>query len=225
SASPRRLEILRSLGVAPDVRPVDLDETPLPLETPEGLVVRLALAKVDRAAERLSRSAPVEDGGSSPSSASRERVSLTGSTLPITCSPPLLLGADTAVVLEGEIFGKPSSASEAAHMLSRLSGRTHTVMTGLALLEFGSGRIESGVSVTSVTFATLSEEQISAYVATGEPIDKAGAYGIQAGAGRFVERVEGSFTNVVGLPVELFRELLARFGLAFSDLEPTDSGT
>lgn len=119
------------------------------------------------------------------------------------------LGADTAVVIEGEILGKPQSPVEAAAMLKRLSGRTHSVFTGLALAEDRTGRWISGVEETRVTFAKLRDHEIESYVATGSPLDKAGAYGIQDDLGALlVSRIDGDFYNVVGLPLRRFYEML-----------------
>jgi len=117
----------------------------------------------------------------------------------------VVLGADTTVVLDHEILGKPRDDEEAASMLRRLSGRAHEVLTGVALLYRGRNRVE--VACTVVHFARLSEEDLAWYVASGEPRDKAGAYGIQGLASRFVERIEGSYANVVGLPVALVARL------------------
>lgn len=128
-------------------------------------------------------------------------------------TPALVLGADTEVVLEGRLLGKPADAGAAAGMLQALRGRVHEVITGLALVEAGSGREET-LSVTSrVRMRSYSEAEIAAYVATGEPFDKAGGYAVQGEGGRLVEEVEGCLTNVVGLPVGATRRLLARWGL------------
>jgi septum formation protein len=118
----------------------------------------------------------------------------------------VVLGADTTVMVEGQILGKPRDDEEARAMLRRLAGRTHDVLTGVALRH--RGRTVSDVACTRVTFATLTEEDLAWYVASGEPRDKAGAYGIQGLASRFVERIEGSYPNVVGLPVALVRRLV-----------------
>jgi septum formation protein len=119
----------------------------------------------------------------------------------------LVLGADTVVVLDGQIMGKPADAEDAARMLRSLSGRAHEVLTGICLI----GReITVAHDTTTVLFSELSEEEIWDYVATGEPMDKAGAYAIQGTASRFVERIEGSYSNVVGLPMAMvYRQLLS----------------
>ncbi len=117
-----------------------------------------------------------------------------------------VLGADTVVVVDGRILGKPRDDGDARDMLAALSGRVHHVDTGVAVAR--EGRIRDAVDISAVTFAPLSSAQISAYVATGEPRDKAGAYAIQGWAARFVERLEGSYSGVVGLPVAVAHRLL-----------------
>jgi len=119
---------------------------------------------------------------------------------------PPILGADTVVVCEGRILGKPASPDDAREMLRLLSGRTHEVVTGLCLIT--SGGTLSGVERTAVTFARMSAEEIDWYVGTGEPMDKAGAYGIQGPAALFVTGIRGSHSNVVGLPMELIYTML-----------------
>jgi septum formation protein len=177
SASPRRRELLERLGLAVDVRPAQVDETPRPGESPEGLVERLAVAKA-RAVAR-----PGE----------------------------LALGADTVVVLDREILGKPAGATEAAGMLRRLSGRDHQVLTGVAIVG-ADGEVWSVVESSTVRFATLSEREISWYLHSGEPFDKAGGYAVQGLAALFVEGVEGNFSNVVGLPLPATYRLLRQAG-------------
>ncbi|MFQ5747558.1 MAG: Maf family protein, partial [Gemmatimonadota bacterium] len=131
----------------------------------------------------------------------------------------IILAADTLVALAGEPLGKPRDAPEAIAMLERLAGRRHTVFTGLALAM--EGRIESGVRETKVWVRPVDRVECAEYVATGEPLDKAGAYGIQGLGAALVERIEGEYFNVMGLPVQLFLELLGRFRLryAFGRLE------
>ncbi len=123
-------------------------------------------------------------------------------------SPPgsILLTADTAVIVDGQILGKPADAADAARMLRLLSGRSHLVLTGVVLRR--GGMEAAAVESTTVTFAPLSEADISWYVGTGEPSDKAGGYAVQGLASRFVERVDGSYSNVVGLPMETVQRLL-----------------
>lgn len=128
----------------------------------------------------------------------------------------LTLGADTIVVLDGEVLGKPADAASAEAMLARLSNRTHTVFTGLGLVHPASGRTVVAHEATRVTFAALTAEEISAYVATGAPMDKAGAYGIQDDWGAvFVASIEGDYYNVVGLPLHRFYQIIKH---PFSDL-------
>lgn len=125
----------------------------------------------------------------------------------------LVLGADTTVVLAVETLGKPRDADEAKRMLARLSDRTHEVVSAIAVVE--GTRLEAAVDVTRVTFRQLSEEFVGDYVATGEPLDKAGAYGIQGYGAALIERIEGDFFGVMGLPVRLVLDLLARFGRTY----------
>jgi septum formation protein len=125
-----------------------------------------------------------------------------------------VLGADTIVVLDGSILGKPADAAGAARMLSRLSGRSHEVITGLCLLRERPEAREQLSVETKVLMKRLTPEEIQGYIATGEPMDKAGAYGIQGIGGSLVERVEGSYSNVVGLPLCEAVELLRRHGVA-----------
>jgi septum formation protein len=139
----------------------------------------------------------------------------------------LALGADTTVVINGEIIGKPADAEEAGRMLRALSGRWHEVLTGVTLAR--ADRIISAVSSTRVKFAELSGAEIEWYVSTGEPMDKAGAYAIQGHASLFIERIEGSYSNVVGLPVQLTYQLARQIGvellrIADSPIADWDSG-
>lgn len=205
SSSPRRLEILRSLGIAPLVRPSHVPEVRRGGETPAAFVERLARDKVTAALATLTRERSLIE--------------------PTHLHNILVLGADTVVALDDEVFGKPRDAEDAARMLARLSGRAHDVYTGLAIGTGDGGRVEQGIERTRVRFAPISAEEVQAYVGTGEPLDKAGGYGIQAGAKRFVERIEGSYSNVVGLPVELMVTLLARLGQSIASLgEESASG-
>jgi septum formation protein len=125
----------------------------------------------------------------------------------------VVLAADTTVVQRGEIFGKPETPDEAAEMLRRLQSRTHQVMTAVAVAR--GERIEHAVDVTDVTFRPLSDELIADYVATGEPMDKAGAYAIQGRGAALVEGIRGDFFSVMGLPLRLALELLERFGVPY----------
>jgi len=125
----------------------------------------------------------------------------------------VIIASDTLVSLEGEPLGKPADEADAYRMLRLLSGREHEVFTGVCIIDAATGREESAVDRTGVRFRELSDDEINQYIATGEPMDKAGAYAIQGGAGVFVSRLNGSFENVVGFPVQVVRELLAHFGV------------
>jgi nucleoside triphosphate pyrophosphatase len=127
--------------------------------------------------------------------------------------PTMVLGADTEVFLDGRALGKPADAIDAGRMLRALRGRVHEVITGLALVEVGGGREETTSVTTRVRMADYSDGEVEAYVATGEPFDKAGGYAVQGAGGRLVAEVDGCYTNVVGLPVETTRRLLAAWGL------------
>ena len=126
--------------------------------------------------------------------------------------PAIVIGADTEVTLESHIFGKPRSSDDARHMLEKLSGRTHAVVTGVALIRIPDAEQLIFVEPTLVHFATLSAEEISRYLSTGEPHDKAGAYGIQGRAGRYIPRIEGCYFNVVGLPLARLQQALTTLG-------------
>jgi septum formation protein len=194
SQSPRRAELLRLAGFAFDVIVADVDERVRENEPPAAYVRRLAADKSAAATRRLAI-ATTKPGASPP-----QDPSLAGDEV-------VVLGADTAVVVDGEILGKPRHDEEAASMIRRLAGRWHEVMTGVSLR---SGSCEVGrVETTRVEFAALSEAEIAAYTVSGEGRDKAGAYAIQGLASRFVRRIDGSYTNVVGLPVAAVAELLS----------------
>lgn len=174
SASPRRRELLTEAGIPFDVFPADVDETPLPGEAPLIYASRVACDKATVIAKQY--------------------------------PGRWVLGADTVVVVDNQILGKPCSPEEACGMLRLLSDRQHEVMTAVALVHWvsqTSGLELDEFSVTSeVVFRALTEGEICDYVSTGEPMDKAGAYAIQGGAAAFVERYEGSWSNIVGLPLE-----------------------
>jgi septum formation protein len=125
----------------------------------------------------------------------------------------LVLGADTIVECDGRLLGKPRDRDEARRFLRLLSGRSHLVVTALALVEAGGGRTVTGQEVTEVCVRPLMAEEIDAYIGTDEPLDKAGGYAIQGAGGAFIEGIKGSFTNVVGLPLGRLRALLLRFGI------------
>ncbi len=131
----------------------------------------------------------------------------------------LVIGADTIVVLDGEVLGKPDSAAHAVDMLSRLSGRSHTVYTGLAVIDAATGELEQEVVATEVKFRHLTAAEIDLYVRSGEPMDKAGAYGIQGLGAVFIQSIQGCYYNVVGLPLSALDQLLKRFNFAILQKE------
>ena len=185
SSSPRRAEILRNAGIAFEVFPANVDESRLPHESAPRYVRRLALTKARRAGDNAARSG-------------RHAV---------------IIGADTVLVAKGRILGKPRDFRSARRMLHLLSGRTHTVLTGLAVLRIPDGAVKTAVERTRVRLAKLSRKEIDWYLMTGEPYHKAGAYAIQGIAGRYVTRIEGCYFNVVGLPLARLWSLLREFGL------------
>lgn len=182
SLSPRRHELLLQIGVDHEVVGVDVDERLLPGEPPADYVVRLASAKAEAAA----------------------RSGAVAHTLPV-------LGADTAVVVDGEVLGKPRDRADALAMLARLSGRTHEVVTGVALAT--PAGLFTRVSLSRVGFRKLDDGEMARYWASGEPADKAGAYGIQGLGAVFVSRIEGSYSGVVGLPLFETAEMLRGAGI------------
>ncbi|MBR4641109.1 MAG: septum formation protein Maf [Selenomonadaceae bacterium] len=127
----------------------------------------------------------------------------------------IVIGADTIVVLDGEIFGKPDGVKGAEEMLARLSGRRHEVITGLAIC--AGGKIFTAAEVTEVFFGTMTAEEIRQYVATGEPLDKSGSYALQGGATKFIEKIHGDWSNVVGLPVYRLKKLAQEAGINFEE--------
>ncbi len=126
--------------------------------------------------------------------------------------PAIVIAADTEVALEGRLFGKPRSSEDARQMLEKLSGRTHSVVTGVTLIRLPDAERRAFVEITNVHFATLSADEITRYLTTGEPHDKAGSYAIQGYAGRFIPRIEGCYFNVVGLPLARLCRALAELG-------------
>ena len=189
SASPRRQELLRNAGIAFTVQPADIDESPRDGESPVDCAQRLAREK----ALAISRRRPQD----------------------------CVLGADTIVVVDEKILGKPRDAADAARMLRLLSGRTHEVITGVCLagpvaggqrvrgeLRTENRELRTAYETTRVTMCEISDEDISEYISTGEPMDKAGAYAIQGMASRWIPRIEGDYSNVVGLPVALVYRML-----------------
>ena len=186
SSSVRRAEILRDAGLHFTVISSAVDETPIPGESPQDLVARLAAAKGELVATRA-------------------------------IGPGIVIAADTVVVLEGRILGKPRSTDDARHMLEQLSGRSHSVLTGVTLIRLPDAERRNFVESTIVHFEALTPEEITRYLATGESHDKAGAYAIQGRAGRYIPRIEGCYFNVVGLP--LARLVRSLHGLGFSEDE------
>jgi septum formation protein len=186
SASPRRRELLTQAGFKFAVHPAHIPEDPRPNEDPIAYVVRLAREKAETVFAETTKATASGKRASAP--------------------PQVVLGADTTVTIDGLILGKPENPTDAARMLRLLSGRTHRVITGVAVVT--TVRTEVAAEVTGVKFLTLSEEEIAAYVATGEPMDKAGAYAIQGCAARWIPRIQGDYFNVVGLPVALVSTLL-----------------
>ena len=182
SGSPRRRELLRQLGVRFDVVAAPVDETPLPSEEPSAYVSRLAVAKAEAGWARLE---------------------------PRSRAP--VLGADTTVVLDGRLLGKPASLVELESMLMSLSDRTHAVLTGIALRT--SRGISQRLSRSEVTFCRIEPALVRAYWDTGEPADKAGGYAIQGFGARFVRHLSGSFSGVMGLPLFETAQLLEEAGV------------
>jgi septum formation protein len=187
SASPRRAEILRDAGITFNALPSEVDETPLPGESAQKHVQRLAAAKADLVAAR-------------------------------SIGPAIVIGADTVVTIDDHIIGKPHSTEAARHTLTQLAGRAHTVLTGVTLIRLPDAERVSFVEATQVHFSPLSPEEISQYLATDEPYDKAGAYAIQGRAGRYILRIEGCYFNVVGLPLARLSQELKVLG--WSDQAP-----
>ena len=181
SGSPRRYELIRSLGLDFEVRVPAVDERPVAGEDPRAYVRRLAREKALAAAG----------------------------------VGEVVLGADTTVVLEGEVIGKPHGPGDARRMLSRLQGQTHTVMTGVALVRQGDAgpRVDVELSCSGVRMRPMTDAEISAYVDTGEPLDKAGAYALQGVGSAFVAEVRGNPSNVIGLPLDLAVRMLRSAGI------------
>ena len=184
SQSPRRRDLLTLVGVAHEVRPADVDESVRPGEAPDAYVRRLAGEKARAVADALG------DPGAA------------------------VVAADTTVVVDGEILGKPADAAEARAMVRRLAGRAHEVFTGMAVVR--GPRLADAVERVGVTFRPLGDDEIAAYVATGEPMDKAGAYGIQGFGATIVERVDGDYFAVMGLSLRRTVALLGEVGVRYA---------
>ncbi len=177
SGSPRRAEILTSVGWKFEKNVADVDETEFEGEDPSDYVTRLAKSKAEKVAEKYQNA--------------------------------IVLGADTTVVIDGEIIGKPTDLNDARVMIAKLSGRWHDVLTGVALVKITDGKRKTrvGLQKTSVKFNDLSETEIEFLVQKGEPLDKAGGYAVQAQAALFIEEIRGDYWNVVGLPLSLVYRL------------------
>ena len=180
SSSPRRAQLLETIGVEFEIAPGQVQERPHAGEAPPDYITRLARAKVIAVARK-------RDSG-------------------------LVIGADTIVVLDGHVLGKPEDEEDAERMLRQLSGRWHAVMTGVALYDVATRREVADYDKTLVRFAQLTDREIEWYVKSGEPSDKAGAYGIQGLGSLFVEEIAGNYFNVVGLPLPLVYRLARRLG-------------
>lgn len=186
SSSPRRRELLTQAGFTFRVASLPVEEGRHPGEDPVLYTQRLARAKAEAVyqaelpTQRVRPITPVE--------------------------PILVLGADTIVVCDDQVLGKPANPNDAIRMLKLLSGRTHQVVTGVCLIS--SVGVDVAAEITSVTMQTLSEQEIQDYISTGEPVDKAGAYAVQGRAGRWVPRISGCYFNVVGLPLALVNNLI-----------------
>ena len=150
----------------------------------------------------------------SPKNLAIENAKLKASSIAAKNPDAVVIGADTIVVLDGEIFGKPDGASGAEKMLARLSGKRHEVITGLAIC--AGGKIFTAAEVTEVFFGEMTAEEIREYVATGEPLDKSGSYALQGGATKFIEKIHGDWSNVVGLPVYRLKNLAQAAGISFN---------
>ena len=195
SRSPRRRELLKQVGISFEIvlfredarRGVDVDESPQAGEAPSDYVLRVARSKAEAASLRLNQRR-------------------------LPAYP--VLAADTTVVLEGRILGKPADEPDAIAMLTALAGKSHQVLTAVAVGRYE--RLETRLSTSTVEFAALTPAQIRSYVASGESLDKAGAYAIQGRAGAFVRHLAGSYTGVMGLPLHETVELLETFGLSLS---------
>ena len=200
SASPRRRELLTQAGYSFSIEAADIDESHRADESPSQYVRRLAEEKAHAVFNKCSPGGPfIPSRGMSGG----EELS----------KPLIVLGADTTVVLDNAILGKPADAADATRMLRALSGRTHQVLTGIAAVTRAG--LTSAVESTDVTFSEIPEAEIDAYCTTSEPLDKAGAYGIQGYAARWIPRIDGCYFNVMGLPiartVALLRGAAAKF--------------
>ena len=190
SASPRRRALLRQIGVECEVRTADIDERVYDNEAPAEYVLRLATAKANSVASALEH----------------------GTSLPV-------LAADTAVVVDGRILGKPANRADAVSQLQQLSGREHRVLTGVALAF--EDTVETRLSVSHVRFRRMDTSEIAAYWDTGEPVDKAGSYAVQGIAAVFIEEIRGSYSGIMGLPLYETAQLLRSVGHEIPCLQRT----
>lgn len=188
SASPRRRDLLNEIGIDPVIIPADIDETPRLNESPIAFAERMAEEKAYPIAQRV-----LENGD--------------------VARPFAVIAADTVVDLDGQIFGKPVDDDDARRMLRALSGRTHRVHTAVVVVA-GTGEAFHNVVTSLVTFVPVTDELLEWYIATGEPHDKAGAYAVQGQGGVLVDKVQGSMSNVVGLPLTETLQLLERAGFS-----------
>lgn len=191
SASPRRLELLGGLKLSFEVIPADVDESFDPQMTPDQVVTTLACLKAEHVAHNK----------------------LNGDK-----DNNLVIGADTIVVLHDKILGKPNDQDEACAMLKMLAGNCHKVFTGVAIYNPKDGKQLVDYAISSVYIRQLADKEISAYVKTGEPLDKAGSYALQGSGSAFVEKIDGCFTNVIGLPMPLTVKLLRQAGVSIFGL-------
>jgi septum formation protein len=192
SSSPRRHELLKLAALDFTVEAADIDERIQPGETPAKYVQRLAVEKAQAVYDRFKDRDSGDDA-------------------------LLVLGADTTVVSDGEILGKPVDQTDARRMLEKLSGRTHQVLTGIAIVS--SRGVVSEVEITQVFFDLIDEQELVRYLASGEPMDKAGAYGIQGYAARWIPRIEGCYFNVMGLPLAQTMALMAKASAGHNEAE------
>ncbi len=190
SASPRRRELLHQVGLEPEIIPSQIEEI-ITCEEPEQIVKELSRQKAERVADKLSWMTETAHGDDK--------------------SQIVVLGADTVVAVNGKILGKPATKEEAVQMIALLQGRAHQVYTGVTMIFGAEGERLTFAERTDVHVCSMSQEQMERYVMTGEPMDKAGAYGIQGCFAAFILGIEGDYNNVVGLPVgRVCRELMAR---------------
>ncbi|MCW1297024.1 MAG: Maf family protein [Candidatus Parvarchaeota archaeon] len=181
SSSPRRIELLKKLGIKFDVIPSRIREAEIKIRDPIKFAKELAVRKAKSVARK------VKNG--------------------------IVIGADTVVVLDREIIGKPKNEEDAKQILKKLSGRTHKVITALAVIDAKTKRLVCDVEITKLKFRKMSEEKIKEYVKSGEGMDKAGAYAIQGKGISFLEKIEGSYSNVIGLPISKLVRLLKKFNI------------